>query len=193
MRLSLKDLISEVEEEKLNKLLSSFVCTLEPDIEYFLRNKAVEFENLSKARTYLIIDEDDLNTKTIENVSILGYIALALKVLTVPESVSNRVRKELDGISAKIRGEQINAFPVYLIGQLGRNTSVAKEKMPGERLVDHAFDIIQASVNVVGGRYVLIECHEKDKLIRFYRENQFSEFSRIPDADRSMVQMIRKV
>ena len=137
MLISLKDLISEIEDEKLNELLSSFKCNLDPDIEFFLKSRAVTYEKLSKARTYLIVDENDLATKAIEDITILGYIALALKVLTVPESVSNRMRREIDGLSAKIHGEQITAFPVYLIGQLGRNTNISKEVISGKDLIGY--------------------------------------------------------
>jgi len=125
--------------------------------------------------------------------SILGYIALALKVLTVPESVSNRMRKEIDGLSAKIHGEQITAFPVYLIGQLGRNTNVSKDSVSGKDLIGYAFDVIQPAIDSVGGRYILIECHDEEKLIQFYSDNQFTAFAKIPDQDHPMVQMIRRV
>jgi hypothetical protein len=191
--ISLKDLISEIEDEKLNELLSSFKCDLDPDIEFFLKSRAVTYEKLSKARTYLIVDENDLASKAIEEITILGYIALALKVLTVPESVSNRMRKEIDGLSAKIHGEQINAFPVYLIGQLGRNTNVSKDAISGKDLIGYAFDVIQPAIDSVGGRYILIECHDEEKLIQFYSDNLFTAFARIPDRERPMVQMIRKV
>ena len=172
MLISLKDLISEIEDEKLNELLSSFKCNLDPDIEFFLKSRAVTYEKLSKARTYLIVDENDLATKAIEDITILGYIALALKVLTVPESVSNRMRREIDGLSAKIHGEQITAFPVYLIGQLGRNTNISKEVISGKDLIGYAFDVIQPAIDSVGGRYILIECHDEEKLIQFYNDNQ---------------------
>ena len=50
------------EDERVNRLLSSFSCAKDPDIEHFLRSRAVEFERLSKSRTYLIFDEDELKT-----------------------------------------------------------------------------------------------------------------------------------
>ena len=180
-------------EEKLQKLLFSFKCERDTDIEYFLHSKAVSYEQLSKARTYLIVAEEDLAAKSIDEVVILGYIALALKVLTVHESVSNRTRKELDGLSAKIHGEQITSFPVYLIGQLGRNSKAQKADLPGDTLLNYAFDIIQASVDAVGGRYVLIECHDNTSLIGFYARNHFVTLPNEPDQDRTMVQMIRKI
>ena len=48
-------LMKEIGEGKeLDKLLSSFSCEMDKDIEIFLHKRAVEFEKLSKARTYLI-------------------------------------------------------------------------------------------------------------------------------------------
>ena len=54
-------------------------------------------------------------------------------------------------------------------------------------------DIIAASVEAVGGRYMMIECRDTEKLIRFYQNNSFKEISHIPDKDQPMVQMIRKI
>lgn len=62
------------------------------------------------------------------------------------------MRKELDGFSAKIRGEVIIDFPCYLIGQLSRNSKVDKTTLSGEQLLHFADDIIAASVNAVGGQ-----------------------------------------
>ncbi len=86
----------------LKLLLSSFSCTQDKDIELFLHNRAIEFEKLSKSRTYLVFNEEELITRNITEQSVYGYISLALKVLSVPDSVSNHMRKGLDGFSAKI-------------------------------------------------------------------------------------------
>lgn len=124
---------------------------------------------------------------------IYGYISLALKVLSVPMDTSNRKRKEIDGLSAKIRGEQISDFSCYLIGQLSKNSDVRPNELSGKELIDISFDIIAASVEAVGGRYVMIECRDNEKLIQFYKDNLFDEIARIPDNDQAMVQMIRKI
>ena len=193
MLISLKDLINEMPGEELDRLLSSFECVLDGDIEYFLKSRAISYEELSKARTYLIFDESELAEKNISEVAVLGYIALALKVLTVPEETSNRVRKEIDGLSAKIHGEQITAFPVYLIGQLGRNNNISSSDLSGEQLIEYAYQVMQPAVNAVGGRYILVECHEDEHLVSFYRDNGFTSFANIPDQEKPMVQMIRKI
>ncbi len=180
------------EGNELSELLSSFSCKKDTDIEYFLHNRAIEFEKLSKARTYLVFDQEQLENKE-DNLTIYGYISVALKILSVPRNMSNRMRKELDGFSAKIHGEQINDFPCYLIGQLSKNSNVKSEKISGKQLIDYAGDIIAASVEAVGGRYMMIECRNEEKLIQFYKNNHFDEVARIPDENQIMVQMIRKI
>lgn len=194
MLIPLKALIDELEEDKeLKPLLSSFSCEQDADIEQFLHNRAVDFEKLSKSRTYLILDEDELLKKKITEQTVYGYISLAIKILSVPTSVSNRMRKELDGFSAKIHGEQISDFPCYLIGQLSRNSNVPKETISGKELLGFAQDVIATSVKAVGGRYMMIECRDKKELIQFYSENHFDEIARIPDEEQPMVQMICKI
>ena len=195
MLISLKALIDNMEEgnELLNQFLSSFSCSNDEDIETFLHIRAINFEKLSKARTYLIVDEDELINNDLENVTIYGYVSVALKTLTIPDEYSNRKRLELDGFSAKFHGDPIREIPCYLIGQLARNSSVTKETVSGMQLIDFALQVIAKSVESVGGRYVMIECHDNEKLISFYKANMFTEISRIPDKENMMVQMIRKI
>lgn len=183
------------DDNELQRILSSFSCDKDEDIEMFLRNKAVEFEKLSKSRTYLICNQTQLEDpgETNEAITIYGYISLAIKILTIPESTSNRIRKELDGYSAKIHGEQICDFPCYLIGQLSKNSNILKNPLKGSELIDFACDVIAASVEAVGGRYIMIECRDNQKLINFYEDNFFKEIAHIPDRDQPMVQMLRKI
>ena len=194
MLIPLKDLICELEEDKrLEALLSSFSCVQDFDIENFLHCRALEFERLSKSRTYLVFDEHELATRDVDSLTIYGYISLALKVLTVAEKTSNRKRKELDGFNAKIKGKPISDFLCYLIGQLARNSDVSSDCLSGKRLIEFARDVISASVEAVGGRYVMIECRDAGGLVHFYQENGFSEISRLTDGEQPMVQMISKI
>lgn len=178
----------------LQEVLENFHCDKDRDIEYFLHKRAIEFENLSKARTYLLCDENQFFEIgfSLDKLIIYGYLALAVKILSVPKETSNRARKELDGLSAKIHGEVITDFPCFLIGQLARNSNVEKESLKGEVLLEQAYSIIEVAVNAVGGRYILIECLDNKNLITFYRKNGFTEIARIPDGEHQMVQMIRK-
>ena len=116
-----------------------------------------------------------------------------MKILSVPEEWSNRKRKELDGLSAKIHGEPIKDFSCYLIGQLSRNSKVPHDSISGSDLLQVAYDVIAAAVDAVGGRYMMIECREEKKLVDFYLSNGFEEIQRSSDGNHIMVQMIRKI
>lgn len=163
MLIPLKKIIEIVGEDNdlLRQFLSSFSCEQDQDIQTFLHDRATNFETLSKSCTYLICDECELQENLFGDIIIYGYISLALKTLHIPHHVSNRIRKELDGFSAKIHGEPISDISCYLIGQLGRNSNVSKESLPGSELIQYAYDIIMTAVNSVGGRYIMIECKTK--------------------------------
>lgn len=156
-----------------------------------MHNRAIEFEHLSKARTYLICDKSKIENG--EGIDILGYFSIALKALHIPEGISIRTRKELDGFSGKIHNEPISDIPCYLIGQLARNDSATKESLSGKELIDEAHRIISASVSYVGGRYMMVECHNDPKILAFYKNNDFEEISQIPDSGVSMIQLLCKI
>lgn len=197
MPIALSSLIKVTEEnnELLSRILFSFSCERDEDIENFLHSRAVEFEKLSKARTYLICDEEQISKEEfyLDQLKIYGYVAIALKILSVPEEWSNRKRKALDGLSAKIHGEPIKDFSCYLIGQLSRNSKVSHDSISGKDLLQMAYDVIAAAVDAVGGRYMMIECREEKKLVDFYLANGFEEIQRSSDGTNIMVQMIRKI
>ena len=194
---ALTDLINRTSEdtELLNNILASFSCEQDGDIRNFLLNRAVLFENLAKSRTYLIVDENQMNLPgfKLADLTIYGYISLSVKVFKAPETMSNRQRLLLDGFSAKEHGEPIDHFPCYLIGQLARNSNVIKDEISGTELLGFAFDLIGEAVDLVGGRNILVECHNTKKLVQFYLDNGFNKISQIPDEDCEMVQLMRKI
>lgn len=197
MPVTLSSLIEQTKEDEtlLPEILSSFSCSKDADIESFLYNRAVQFDNLSKARTYLICDEDQILSDgfSLDRLVIYGYISIAPKILSVPPETSTNKRKKLDGLSAKIHGKPISDFPCYLIGQLAKNSNIENNPLSGKELLQFSYDIIQAAADAVGGRYMMIECHDNDKLIKFYTDNKFDEISRMSDGETLLVQMIRQI
>ena len=112
--------------------------------------------------------------------------------MNLPEEVSIRRRGILDGISGKRKGEKIISFPCFLIGQLARDSCVNKDDIPGAYFLNQALQYIVLAQDVVSGRIVLVECKPDDRLIQFYTDHDFEEFSRISDRDgKQMVQLIR--
>lgn len=184
----------------MDRWLSSFTCKKDKDIEEFLHTKAIKYEELSKARTYFVVDEEQLKhlikkkesgSVNLSELTMYGYFSIALKVLSVSEQFTNNQRKNIDGLSAKIHGERISDFPCYLIGQLSRNSSVSKSTISGEEIINHAFSIIKSAMINVGGRAIMIECRNNKKLIDFYSNNGFHLIDNIPDGENAMIQMIQ--
>ena len=167
--------------KRLAETLSSFSCANDTDIEAFLRNRAIEFEILSKARTYLVCDADVFEEE--DRFLILGYFSLSLKTLSIPDGISNRKRKDLDGFNAKLHGEPIRDVPCYLIGQFGKNSAIPREQqiLSGDELMELALSAMRPAVEAVGGRHVMIECHDKKSITgvlsaKWIRRSQSSIF-----------------
>ena len=189
MLIPLQTLIEQEGEDRdlLEDILSSFSCELDADIQSFLHTKAVEFENISKSRTYFLCDPDKMEKGEF---LILGYFALSLKVLILPDDMSVRARKEIDGYRGKIHGIPIREVPCFLIGQLAKNSNIDSTILSGRELLEAAFSVIYSAMSAVGGRYVMIECRDEEKLLKFYKDNGFEEFLREPEGQMPMVQML---
>ena len=65
------------------------------------------------------------------------------------EDESNRIRKKLDGFNAKMHGIPIQEFPVYLIGQLARDSRYTNSDLSGSELLQCAIDVIASAVFVM--------------------------------------------
>ena len=156
----LKRLLEEHDEEKVKTLLNSFSCSKNLEVENFLKNSAILFEKLNKSRTYLIFKRGTTD--------ILAYFTLTISILKiVDDDVSKKTLKKLDGISKEKR-----EFPVYLIGQLGKNDKFWNE-ISGKEILEKAINLIYKANEIVGGRVILIETLNNEKPIKFYEENGF--------------------
>ena len=155
----LKRLLETYEEEKVKNLLNSFSCSKNSDVENFLKNSAILFEKLNKSRTYLIFKK--------ETTDILAYFTLTMSILKIVDNISKKILKRLDGIS-----KEKKEFPVYLIGQLGKNDKFWNE-INGKEILQEAIDTICNTNELVGGRVILIETLNNKNLIKFYEDNGF--------------------
>ena len=159
------------DEQKAHELISIFSCSKDSDVENFLKNRAIVFEKMGKSRTFLIFDEDK------EDFKLLAYFTLALQVLKIPESFSNRRIKQLDGFNAKIHGERILEFPALLIGQLAKN-DLYRDCMSGYELVQYCLSTLLDGQIRLGGRIVMLECKDIPYLISFYKQFGFAKLEK---------------
>lgn len=159
-------MIENIDKSQTEKLFDSFSCCKSKDVEYFLKNKSIDFEGRNKSRTFIVIDFEKLQKR---NLSILAYFTLSLKSFKVHnKKVKSTLRKKMDGFNKKAI-----KFESFLIGQLGRNDTIKSSELPGKDLLNMAISFISRAQKIVGGRIVLIDCENNDKLIKFYEENDF--------------------
>lgn len=168
---------SDSTEEEINSLLFSFECkstlTGSSDVEFFLHNKAIQFERTDLARTYLVLS-------TYKNRPYLaGYFSITNKSLVIPrkqyKTFSTSLRKKLMGMGHQT--EQNNyEIKGYLLGQLGKNYSAIAKKannISGKDLLSLAYEKINEAYIITGGRILFLECEDQEKLKRFYEDNGF--------------------
>lgn len=144
-------------------VVDSFRCSLNEDIEDFLRNKSIDFERRGLCTTYVYID-----TATMQ---VCGYFSLTHKALSISELSYGR-RKDIAGIkTAKIA-------PFILLAQLGKFKSDEPggsgcSQLSGDAMMADAFAIIAKSNEYIINRRVLVECENEAHLISFYQRHGF--------------------
>ena len=188
-------MLNKIGETDTTAVLSDFCCSMAPDVENFLRCKAIEFSKRGWAQSHLVFSE--------QYNALLGYFTLALKVITIPlANISKSTQKRIESFSTY--DSVINSFclPAPLIAQLGKNFHNDNNRLiSGNDLLAIACDKVSSILNDMGGRFTYLECENKPSLIDFYKKNGFYEFNRrnLNINEKSLfsgqylVQMLRKV
>ncbi|MGL4848301.1 MAG: N-acetyltransferase [Clostridium sp.] len=186
IEISLKELLEEVGEETTREILSQFYCP-NPDVEIFLKKKAIEPAKQKIAPTHLIfIKKNEVDMK------LIGYYTLVNKTLKI-EKFSLLSRKMKDRI--KKFGEYISEIDscvinAPLIAQLGKNfNETLNLEITGDQLLELACRRIKRVQNDIGGKVTYLECENKEILKKFYERNGFIKFAtRKVDEDEEEIQ-----
>lgn len=172
--LSLKDMILELGESEVKSRLSSFSCPLNKDIEYFLKNKSIEFARQNIAPTFLVYAS--YKDKWV----LCGYFTIALKNFEIArKNVSSKIFKRISKFGNCDHINKKCYIPAPLIAQLGKNYTDCYDKLiSGSELLSLACDELKKAMEIVGGKIVYIECEDKPRLIEFYETNGFVNFGK---------------
>ena len=82
-------------------------------------------------------------------------------------------------------------IPVYLLGQIGKNKNDDCQ-LKGCEILDEVYAKIAECHNIIGGRIILIECEEIEKLKEFYENNGFQYLQSSSDrSGKVMLQFIK--
>lgn len=172
--INLKDIYNELGENETKELLKEFSCPLNKDVEYFIKNKAIEFSKQDISRTYIV-----MSSYRQKNV-IVGYFAITNKSTVIKRFILSKTKRKrllkFANYDEDIKGYHI-ALP--LIGQIGKNYYNGYNTIiTGDVLLKLACNKIKEIQNAIGGRYVFLECEDNPKLVEFYESNGFECFGK---------------
>lgn len=184
VEIPLLNMIQQIGEEKVRQILSDFSCPQNNDVEYFLKQRAIEFTKQSITQTQLVF----LQYK--KELRLVGYYSLTSKSIAIKDTaLSNTLRKRIAKFGTRDMVNKGYNISAPLIAQLGKNfTDDLNKQISGNELLKMAIDKITAAQLILGGKMVYLECEDIPRLIEFYNQNGFVEFGRRPrdseDADR---------
>lgn len=174
---NLDNLLEVIGKEKAMQRLADYSCPLNPDIEDFLKTKAIPFSVQGIAKTHLVFAS--FKGKTV----LVGYFAIAYKTFYIRASskLSAKMRSRIRKFARYIPETDNYEIVAPLIAQLGKNfTNGYDRAISGDELLKIACDHIQRIQSLAGGKIAYLECEDKPKLMAFYERNGFIEFDKRP-------------
>ena len=161
------DLLSVDGGEDFFASISDSFSSKNKDVEFFLKNKAVQSTKLKTSSTHLIVSLED-------SFDILGYFTLAIKMLTIKADILSQSEKKSISRFGYF-DEEFSSYliPAILIAQLGKNFSPNSRAIQGSSLMDIALEQVQDVFNMTSGKTVFLECEKNTSLIRFYENKGF--------------------
>lgn len=174
VKINLKEIIDELGEDRAKSILAEFICPINKDVEYFIKNKAIEFSKQGLSTTYLIFVSYKKEYK------LVAYFTLASKTILIKKDVLSKTKqRRIAKFSTFLSDLKRYVLPAILIGQLGKNYKNGIDKqITGDELLHMAFDTIKTIQNAIGGRFVFLECEDIKELKAFYENNGFDEFGK---------------
>lgn len=160
---SLKVILDVFGEENTEKLLSSFSISRDEDVQRFIRSLAIAYEKSGNSRTFFFVEED---------VRFLGFVSLAMSIITLPDKISKSRRKRITGLG-RYGAPYVSS---YLIGQIARFDGVPREELSGDDMFRDILNLLRESRNIVGGRTIAIDC--KDVMVGYYEKRGFSKLDK---------------
>ena len=170
--LSLQYLIDNYSNNQIKKKLKSFKCSINKDIEEFLHNKAITFEKKLRDRTYILLDKET---------QIAGYFSIAISVLYAKD-IQNDILLEIGDLNTP------KDIPCLLIGQIAKSDKFKDFKIGGY-LMDLAIEQLEVVNKILGGRFILLDAINNDKVIKFYESFGFIAIDK--ESLKENVKMIR--
>ena len=172
---SLGDLIKgDYTEKDLSPFFNDFTCEREKDLEIFLRNKAITYDNSNLGKTSLIIDKDSFDQGKLD---VMAFFTIGQTSVDIGALSNNKKKKLLGSVPGR---DKLLSYQAYLIGQLGRSDMYTTDDISGETILNECYAEIRKVQRIVGGRLLLLECREH-MFELFYQKKGFEKLTDFPD------------
>ena len=158
-------------ETDLKRAISLF-SSIDPHVQFFLKNDAEDFARQHKSVTYLVFSAGTME--------LLGFFTLAIKPITVRlEKISKTQERGFRKTGSFDEERNTYTVAAFLIGQLGKNFSASlKNSISGNELLEVALKRLEGIQRGIGGTIVFLEAQGSERLLSFYGSNGFREFDR---------------
>lgn len=173
--INLKNMLDAIGESEVKNILSDFYCPLNPDVELFLKQKAIEFSKQGISSTYLLM-------ASYKSTYVLaGYFSLANKFMAIYKDSlpSKNWQRRISKFAQFDRDIKRYTLSAPLIGQISKNYYNSYSSLiTGDELLKMTLDKVQQMQAIVGGKIVYLGCEDKSKLLHFYSRNGFVSFGK---------------
>ena len=165
------DSLKDDGEEFLKRFLASFSCPVNPEIEQFLKERAIDFAKRRLSITYLVTDNDEGE--------FLGYFTLTHKAILLDgKDFSKTMQRKLTRYSRLDKQTGNYMASAFLLAQFGKNYGVDEGKcVSGSELMELVNDILLDIQWRIGGGIVYLDCEDRPNLISFYEDKGFQKFA----------------
>ena len=165
------DSLKDDGEEFLKRFLASFSCPVNPEIEQFLKERAIDFAKRRLSITYLVTDNDDGE--------FLGYFTLTHKAILLDgKDFSKTMQRKLTRYSRLDKQTGNYMASAFLLAQFGKNYGIDDGKhVSGSELMELVNDILLDIQRRIGGGIVYLDCEDRPQLISFYEDKGFQKFA----------------
>ena len=168
----LQERIKDDKPELLEKMIEEFSCEKDPDVEWFVKNNALNYERKGLSRTYFYLT--NLEGKPV----IAAYFTLAITATSF-EGISKSRKAKVLGF--KPGRDTKDHFGGILIGQLARSDGFTSSEISGQEMIEDAEILIEMGRYYLGGKIVYLDC--KEPLIEFYEKNGYATVVQAPYPD----------
>ncbi|MBP3802847.1 MAG: GNAT family acetyltransferase [Oribacterium sp.] len=164
------DLIDIGGSDVIEHKLATFSSPKNPEIENFIKYRAISFAIGKLSITYLVNDDQAGN--------ILGYFTITHKSIIINgDNLSSTTKKKLARYSRMDASTGNYMASSFLLGQFGKNYALEKtDRIDGSDLMRLATDVLINIQRQIGGGIVYLDCEDNEALISFYKKQNFKEF-----------------